>query len=281
MDDPEFLKALERYYKLKSQYDKYVASKSSSSSSRPTDPAALRKYLKQKKVNFQKQSRRYKCLICSQPGGIIFSDADRTLSARCGNPDHPCNLDIQLFVGQFISYEELMTYWMDEYNESVSAVMELKYDLLFNYVTEPEMKEQLVPVKEELDESKAELDNSLSSFINIVDNKERKELLKMSRAQLEEYILAMKEYRETYKKNPSPQILRDSMDTYKDKIVPLLKTIHSALYTSMDFDFERSQEDKDKFGARLTHTEIVDSPFSLQDLEVNIGDPPAIIANNI
>ena len=49
----------------------------------------------------------------------------------------------------------------------------------------------------------------------------------------------------------------------------------------MDFDFERSEEDKDKFGARLTHTEIINSPFSQQDLEINIGDPPSIIANNI
>ena len=279
MDDPEFLNALNRYYKLKSQYETYLSSQSSGSLPRPKDPTAFKEYIRQRKTRFQK--RRNKCLICSQSGGMIFSENDRVLSARCGNTERPCNLDIQLFIGQFVTQEDLMKYWLDEYDESVSAVLKLKYDYLFNYLTEQEMSEQLVSTKEELNEAKEELDNSISSFINIVDNKEKKNLIKMSRAQLAEYIVAMKEYMTQYKTTGSREALRDTVTLYKDRIIPVLKEIRIARHSTMDFDFERSEEDKDKFGARLTHTEIVNSPFSQQDLEINIGDPPAIIANNI
>ena len=279
MDDPEFLRALNRYYKLKNQYETYLSSQSSGSLARPKDPAAFKEYIRQRKTRYQK--RRNKCLICSQPGGMIFSENDRVLSARCGNTERPCNLDIQLFIGQFVTWEDLMKYWLDEYDESVSAVMKLKYDYLFNYVTEQEMSEQLVPAKEELNEAKDELDSSLASFVDIVDNKEKKNLIKMSRAQLAEYVVAMKEYMAQYRTTGSREALRDTVSLYKDRILPVLKEIRTALHSTMDFDFERSEEDKDKFGARLTHIEIIDSPFSQQSLETNIGDPPAIIANNI
>jgi hypothetical protein len=279
MDDPEFLRALNRYYKLKHQYETNIASHSSGSLIRPKDPSAIKEYILQKKKRFKKKKK--KCLICSQVGGMIFSENDRILSARCGNLERPCNLDIQLFIGQFITQEQLMKYWLDEYDESVADIMRLKYDFLFNYLTEQEMSEQLVGRKGDLNEAKEELDESLSSFINIVDNKEKNDLLRMSRAQLAEYVLAMKEYMIQYKKTGSKEALRDTVTLYKDRVLPILKEIRTAVYSTMDFDFERSEEDKDKFGARLTHTEIIHSPFSQQDLEINIGDPPAIIANNI
>ena len=85
------------------------------------------------------------------------------------------------------------------------------------------MSEQLVGSKEELNEAKDELDESLAAFINIVDNKEKKDLLKMSRAQLAEYILAIKEYMVEYKKTCSREVLRDSLCTLQRSIIARTK----------------------------------------------------------
>ena len=84
----KFNQAVNDFYKLKRQYEDQIQ-KEISKLRKNTILTTKEKYDKFKQIKF-------KCVNCGKPGGTIFNSEDSMLSARCGNIENPCNLDIKL-----------------------------------------------------------------------------------------------------------------------------------------------------------------------------------------
>ena len=63
MDDPEFLRALNRYYKLKKQYETYLSSQSYGSLTRPKDPQCNQGLYSPEKEAFSKKKEKMSYLL--------------------------------------------------------------------------------------------------------------------------------------------------------------------------------------------------------------------------
>ena len=83
-----FDEALNRYYKLKGEYDKIrrKAVRNIADNQLLSSTEKHEKYIAEKK----------KCIVCGKSGGTIFRQEGTILTAKCGNEENPCRLNIQL-----------------------------------------------------------------------------------------------------------------------------------------------------------------------------------------
>ena len=80
--------AIEKYYKLKNEYDSAIQK----NLSKIRANQSLNSAEKQEKFRALKT----KCISCGKSGGTIFKSNNGVLIALCGNVEVPCKLDIQL-----------------------------------------------------------------------------------------------------------------------------------------------------------------------------------------
>ena len=120
-----------QYYKWKSTYEmEYYLQKK-----RVFDRVKEKRGIKRA----QKEAQQVKstCILCKRQVGMLFFKKDDYLIGQCGDPNNRC-LDVKLFTGEHTS----LTNFIDEYKFveefGKQDIITLKYNTLFNYMTEAE-----------------------------------------------------------------------------------------------------------------------------------------------
>ena len=90
--------AIKKYYQLKGEYMKKYENSKNKITSQDISKGEMKKKLKNMKV---------KCLNCRQFGGMVFSEKNRILSAKCGNTASPCQLDLQIKLPKFMTFQTI------------------------------------------------------------------------------------------------------------------------------------------------------------------------------
>ena len=122
--------AVVRYYKLKGDYDaKYKNAKNKITKS-DLSLSEMRKKIKSMKM---------KCINCKQNGGTIFTNKDGILTAKCGNTESPCALDIQIKRGKWMLLTKAADLSEEDIELSKENIIDLKLDLLFGLRTEEQI----------------------------------------------------------------------------------------------------------------------------------------------
>jgi hypothetical protein len=278
MNDAPYLEALNEYYRLKEKYDVSLRTLSRDGASRPTDRRGIRAYRAHRRGLLVKRNR--KCVACGRGGGTIFSNEDRILSARCGNREDPCGLDIRLFVGDIITEEERVEYWREELSTSGRALTSLKFNHLFGYDTDQEATARFEPLKEELEEAQMEFDAAVEGFVAVVRNPEVAGAIKAARESLTDNVALFNEAITSTQGvaggvwGERGRLIRNAMEIYVSQIRPVALELYDLLHASMSFPFA-SPKGRD---ADAPLTEVVDTTFAVKQLEVAIGEPPTIVS---
>ena len=89
--------ATKRYYQLKGEYMKKYQNSKKKITSQDISKQEMKNKLKNMKI---------KCLNCKQFGGMVFSEKNRILSAKCGNQNSPCQLDLQIKLPKFMTFQQ-------------------------------------------------------------------------------------------------------------------------------------------------------------------------------
>ena len=132
--------AIKKYYQLKGEYMKKYENSKKKITSQNISKQEMRNKLKNMKV---------KCLNCKQFGGMIFSEKNRILSAKCGNNASPCQLDLQIKLPKFMSFQKAVEITNEDIDTIKKTIIDLKLDLLFGLKTEEDIEEDFETNKEE------------------------------------------------------------------------------------------------------------------------------------
>ena len=97
-DSSKVEEAMNRYYKLKGEYDKKYnnAKKKLTAAGKGLSVDEIKRKLKNLRIG---------CINCKQSGGTIFTDpinGRSLLTAKCGHVEAPCALDIQIQQGKWM-----------------------------------------------------------------------------------------------------------------------------------------------------------------------------------
>ena len=157
--DPE--EAFDKYYQLKADYEDSIKK-------------AIRKIKGTEKMSKQervKKARQYvpKCVSCDRNGGTHFDRSmDKVLTARCAVKSNPCELHIEIKLGDDMEPSETIDYFEQYIAKIKDNIIRLKLDTLFNYVTEHESVDKFTKLSGNL--NNPALTKQLSEYKHFFEN---------------------------------------------------------------------------------------------------------------
>jgi len=253
----KFLEAVDKYYEMKDQYETMISDEKKK--------IASIKGLSWKEKRFKYSEYRPKCINCSRPVGTLFSckankDIERILSARCGDKENPCPLDIRINLAETQDLRSLLK--EDEINNKTykNNIILDKNDFLFGYITSETAVANFEKLKDDVIQNTENMEFFLTLFNNITDSKEKKESIDKLKSELYANIDNIKKMNEEYKNTQNKQYIVDAVDIYVDDMIPRLKKLMNKKYAMSYVDYEDGVY------------KLIQQPYNNEQLEMVLGE---------
>lgn len=259
--DRDFKDALNTYYSLKSQYEKNMEKEKNKIINTPglSWREKRREFLKLKP----------KCINCKRPVGTIFNirsttEGERHLIALCGDRSNPCPLNIDLNVGYVVNIFDFIQNDEKEIDKYKKDIIKEKNDLLFGYIDSEEAVKRFDEIKENISALMSSYEYTLEIYLNIVNNKEKKEDLKKQQSQFFNQIDNFKKMISEYEKTQDVQYVSDAIDLYINSILPSSTKIRNLKYSYSAVEYD---DDNNTYS-------LIQKPITIEDLEWDLGETP-------
>ena len=130
MDNDNYLDQLNKFFKLKKQYNSRI--------DKLKKPIISNTNLTNKERQLELKKIQPKCINCNQIGGTIFSLENNKFRAYCGNVVNPCSLNINIERKK----KQLINEKVDEYIQNIKKlkqeIIKIKLDFIFEFISEQE-----------------------------------------------------------------------------------------------------------------------------------------------
>lgn len=249
---------LNEFYKLKYEYDKKVHSHRNN-------------IIKDKMLNMKQKQDKYRkmkvnCINCGRNVGTIFEHKEGILTSICGDKTAPCNLNIKINRGKYVSLEMLLDVFQTGVDEVKEKIITTKLDLLFGYEQESNTLEIFTGLKEELTQDLESLMEYKTKFIEIVTNLDNKQILSTKMTMFYNKVSLIKSTVDEFNETGQIQLIKDMITLYDTELTPLLVDLRNLKYKYMAVEYELETD---------TH-KLVRNVFTLQDMTIPFENPKVI-----
>jgi len=249
--------ALNEYFRLKSAYEE--------------------KFYKQKKRIFEKSESkkqakkeiltiRAPCVKCKRPVGTVFSLKSGKYTAKCGDVQSPCKLDIQIFVGYSnMSLDYILNIFHEDNEEIKNVIIEQKLDTLFNYTSEEEsiknFKKELEAFTSNSKTFKKLIDKNNELFYNV----DKKRLIEKKNGEIFHINERIQKLIKEYEKTQNKEILKQAVQMQVKELKPEIQNLRILKNETMEIL-------KDE-----TEYRLFQYPVEITKIEHNAGEPMRVI----
>ena len=182
------------------------------------------------------------CILCKKPVGTIFSYRNKHYKAICGSKESPCNLNIDLEAGNVVSINETLDFVDNIYQEEINSLIKLKLDLLFNFDDEESTIKKFKQLNDSLKSNNKILKYYRDMKNDIINNSEKQERLAEIDTSLEVLLTDFKQNISQYQREGKLTVLKDAMETYVDKVIPLLQEKNKLQFVYQKMEFNGSDD---------------------------------------
>jgi hypothetical protein len=227
--------ALNEYFKLKSKFENDINANKKKIINNPT----LSK--REKRSEFLKLMP--KCVNCKRPSkrGTLFSiaynpeienrGAYRKISASCGNLADPCNLNIEIHLGDTEPLDKLMKNIRDEIHLCKNKIIDDKNKLLFGLITTEKALENFDSNKSYINDLTSVYEMYLDEWNKLVENPDKKIELDDALMMAYQNINKLKDCIKKMNENDDYQFAVDAAHIYVKTLKPLLEKIRHLKYS--------------------------------------------------
>jgi hypothetical protein len=255
----DFKDALNTYYGLKSQYEKNMTKEKN-------------KIINTPGLSWREKRREFsrlksKCINCKRPVGSIFKnrnakDGERHLIALCGDRTNPCPLNIDLNVGYVVNIFDFIQNDEKEIDKYKKEIIKEKNDLLFGYIDSEEAVKRFDELKENVSALMSSYEYTLEIYLNIINNKEKKEELKKKSAAFFLEVDNFKKMISDYEKTQDVQYVSDAIELYINSILPTATQLRDLKYAYSAVEYN---EDDNTYS-------LIQKPITIEELEWDLGE---------
>lgn len=254
----KFIDTLDQYYRYKDKYESNL--KKEKTQIIKLDGLSWR----EKRAEYMKIKP--KCINCRRPVGSIFStkkqEDGRHLIALCGDRKQPCPFNININLGLVQNIQENLRNDETELNEYKHKVIIDKNDLLFGYITAEEAVSKFDKLKEQVSEFTKIYEFTLQTYLNVVDNEEKKAELEKNQMEfynnLDNFNLMINQYNSTQ----NTQLIVDAVELYTNSIQPRANEIMNKKYVYNGVEYN---EDDNTF-------HLIQMSITNENLEWDLAD---------
>jgi len=262
--EASYNESLHEYFRLKNAYDNNV-----SELKKRVFRAAPNKKIGRKRLLEVKP----KCIHCARPVGTIFSLKDNRYKAICGDSANPCNLQIELYKGDFSPLSDLLYTFKEDIDEVKDQIIRQKLDTLFDYVSQ-ELSASLF--KEELE--KYNIDGRI--FKELLDkhdenfsNEHKMDIIDKKRNMIFMYQEQIKGLLEEYEKTQNRELLKTAMTLQINNLLPETRNLRLLKNELMEVNEKKYTNGKIEYF-------LFQHPVALAKLDYNTDEPPRVIKFN-
>ncbi len=251
MSYKQYLDAFNNFWELKDKYDK---------KRRKTIKTLKKKYPRNIpliKEELEKFDNRRRCINCNKVGGTFFEITETNLKCLC-NAEKKCGLNINIKKPKHFNLEKQINNEINIINDIKQDIMAYKLDLLFQTQSEDIVLKEFRRLKELLDEHISTKDNlqeiydKKNKIIKLeIEGKEsegvfklKQELIIEKQQQLNQLISEFKKNIQEYKKTDLKPLLVNSIEIYKNTILPLQDEIRNLQYDFIEIKKKESKNQK-------------------------------------
>tara|TARA_Y100000591_G_scaffold332950_1_gene372625 strand:- start:9757 stop:10596 length:840 start_codon:yes stop_codon:yes gene_type:complete len=245
---PSFDTALATYYKLQGDYN-------------AINNRNVTKIVKDKDLSLTQKQEKYdqlkkKCINCGKSGGTIFEQVNNKLTAKCGNQEAPCKLDIQLIRANYTLLPKTLLSQEATLNSNKSSIIITKLNYLFGLISEEKTLTNFTSFKSQLVDLVKQYQDSSEKYLSIINNN-NPEIKRITDILLLE-IINLKQHIKDYNETGQEQFIKDAVQIYINQIVKLNKELNKLKYA---LQYTYVSQDT---------TYLIQKEYKLSDLETKI-----------
>jgi hypothetical protein len=251
MSYENYLEVYNKFWELKQKYDK--KRKNEIKSLKKKHPGNIPLI----KEELQKFDEKRRCVNCNKRGGTIFKITETHLQVNC-NVDKKCLLNINIKKPNHINLVDSIREEINIIGDIKQQIMEYKLDLLFQTQSKDIVLKEFRRLKELLDEHIQAKDlfqefydkqNKIVKLETEGDEdsnvfKLKQELITEKQKQLNQLASEFKKNMKEYQKEDHKPTLINSIEIYKNTILPLQEEIRNLTYDHIEIEKQESKSQR-------------------------------------
>ena len=264
MEEEDYNDVFQLYYKLKHQYDEKI-NREKNKLIKSTTMTTLEKRQKFKALKI-------KCINCGQIGGTSFKQDGDILEAKC-LAKNPYNLHIKLERAKYVKMNEEDLKLKELILNEKSNVIANKLNYLFGYQTEKSTIDKFNLIKSKIIGLVKAYENLSIEYLNVTNNEEKNSDLKKYKSDMIVLIDTIKASIMQYEETNEDIHIKDAIEIYIEKMMPLEKKI-------MDTKYKKNTIVSEEVSKDIFIYHLVQQEYTLNELMYKIdGTRNKIIIN--
>ena len=199
--------------------------------------------------------------------------------AICGDETSPCDLQIDIFMGEYTTISELMNVFKESTEELKIDVIKQKLDTLFNYTSEEESVEKFKDVLEQYNNDSDIYKGIIDEYTLNMDNDVTKQLISKYDKDIYNITEKIKVLVSEYKETNNKQLLTDATNMQLKELNPVIQKRRELAHPIMEMNHyttEKKQIERDDIYGN-EYDELFQYPTTLDKLMSGSGEPPKVI----
>jgi Leucine-rich repeat (LRR) protein len=225
----DYIESIREYFRLKKAYELKLHN---------MKKTAYYKGANKKESIYNARSVKPPCINCKRPVGTVFAIKNERYTAVCGDKTQPCNLNIQIFNGDYMNLDNLLTVYKETLEDSKQTIIQQKLDTLFNYVDEQRSVAMFKEEMKEFNETSEMYQTMKDNYADIHDNKARILSIKRKTDEMyrlrEQIGLLMNEYETSGNRH----VLTTAMEIHVRELMPVITQLRMLKYDVMLVDHQ-------------------------------------------
>tara|TARA_B100001059_G_C17839291_1_gene590793 strand:- start:11512 stop:12300 length:789 start_codon:yes stop_codon:yes gene_type:complete len=248
-----YFKDLEKYYKLKSDYElKYQKEKKKILGN------TNYKTVQDKREKLQKL--KLPCSQCKRKVGMNFETTPTHFTCGCGDETQPCEFRINLKKYKVVTQYPLLEALKKDCDKNMLDIIKLKLDVLFNFASESEISTKFATVRDDYMKNNKLYKNTVNSYKEVINREPYQEELNKKKIELQNELLEMKDILNRFNQDGKDQFLIEYIDRYQRIITPIIEKIRELSYSYQNVEFDGNDE----------VFRLIQEPYTVHDLEIFI-----------
>ncbi len=227
----DYLESINKYFKIKNDYEIKVRTLKRNAYKKGSNKKEARVYVNDVKIP---------CINCKRNVGTQFYNKDQHYNAKCGDSSKPCDLDIQIFCGDYFRMDTLMNAYKYDIENDKEDIIVSKMDSLFKYINDNTSTKNFEKNIKDYNESTQLYDEVETRYNDVYNNEEKKESL---RKQIELFYNVKENLKlllDEYKKTGNRKVLITMVESYKKDLIPVVDKIRTLKYAHMYVDIDNN-----------------------------------------
>ena len=253
----DYLESLNDYFKLKTDYETKL---------KKTKKNAFEKGITIKDAKNRANSVKVPCIYCKEKVGTRFFIQDNYYMAICGNNTKPCDLNIKLYKGEYISFDYALTTYSEEIQNDKQDIIVTKMNSIFKFIDDNSANVKFEKDLKRFNETSELYKEVLHDYDEIYNNFEKSKQIDRKMEQIFQIRENMKKLLDEFKKTGNRKILIAAVEMYNRDLLPAFENLRLLKYGHMYIETDENNI-----------STLVQLPVPIQSSDYVYGEGPKVV----